>query len=222
MVTLASIARSGRAQRACRGQLTRWPTMSHAPGRRRTCVRAPPSAVGAARVTKVRASVCVTRTSWATPASGLRCVPSARPAAATASELDAHRLTPRVPPQCPGEEAPCNGHGECLSMRELGHRLDSSKEVGTVLSSARLDASLSYDLWDADMMCVVPRAPTSPPIHQPPPPRVGSPSYGCACDEGYSGYDCSERMCPRGDDPLSGGSSQTSEQQIITCNGVAR
>lgn len=26
--------------------------------------------------------------------------------------------------------------------------------------------------------------------------------YGCLCDEGYSGYDCSLRECPVGDDPL--------------------
>ena len=25
--------------------------------------------------------------------------------------------------------------------------------------------------------------------------------FGCLCDDGYQGYDCSQRTCPRGDDP---------------------
>ena len=36
----------------------------------------------------------------------------------------------------------------------------------------------SYQLWDADKL------------------------YGCECDLGYAGYDCSLRVCPFGDDPL--------------------
>ncbi|CAN0478405.1 unnamed protein product, partial [Ectocarpus sp. 8 AP-2014] len=35
-----------------------------------------------------------------------------------------------------------------------------------------------YELWDADM------------------------SLACHCDAGYGSYDCSERMCPYGIDPL--------------------
>ncbi|KAG5185323.1 tenascin-like protein [Tribonema minus] len=39
--------------------------------------------------------------------------------------------------------------------------------------------------------------------------------YGCACDKGFSGPDCSIRLCPTGDDPLTGG--QRNEQQAVTC-----
>lgn len=55
-----------------------------------------------------------------------------------------------------------------------------------------------YDLWDADK-------------HQ-----------ACICDPGFAGFDCSQRLCPRGDDPLTigsrwcGGSTCTWEIQSFT------
>lgn len=39
--------------------------------------------------------------------------------------------------------------------------------------------------------------------------------FGCVCDEGYDGYDCSIRTCPRGDDPQT--TSQTDEVQLLRC-----
>ena len=45
--------------------------------------------------------------------------------------------------------------------------------------------------------------------------------YGCVCSEGYSGPDCSVRLCPTGDDPLTGTvadvAMQYNEQQLVTC-----
>ena len=38
---------------------------------------------------------------------------------------------------------------------------------------------------------------------------------GCACDIGFTGYDCSERVCISGDDPMTGG--QVDEIQDINC-----
>jgi hypothetical protein len=38
---------------------------------------------------------------------------------------------------------------------------------------------------------------------------------GCLCDKGYSGYDCSLRVCPTGDDPDT--HFQDDEVQVITC-----
>jgi hypothetical protein len=38
--------------------------------------------------------------------------------------------------------------------------------------------STVYSLWDADKI------------------------YGCVCDEGFEGHDCSLKSCPKGDDPL--------------------
>ena len=38
--------------------------------------------------------------------------------------------------------------------------------------------------------------------------------FGCACDVGFSGYDCSEMLCPAGDDPITAG---VSEVQLVDC-----
>lgn len=65
--------------------------------------------------------------------------------------------------------------------------------------AARLDKGLqprpyyTYSgVWDADM------------------------TYGCSCDAGYSGWQCGERVCPAGDDPLTTG--QEDEVQLIRCD----
>jgi hypothetical protein len=39
--------------------------------------------------------------------------------------------------------------------------------------------------------------------------------FGCACDSGYTGYDCTLRTCPHGDDPLT--IHQADEIQTIVC-----
>ncbi|CAM9140099.1 unnamed protein product, partial [Discosporangium mesarthrocarpum] len=54
------------------------------------------------------------------------------------------------------------------------------------------------DVWDADVM------------------------YGCNCDKGYFGPSCKSRLCPVGDDPLTGteedpNGEQYNEQQEVTC-----
>ena len=43
--------------------------------------------------------------------------------------------------------------------------------------------------------------------------------YGCICDEGWTGYDCSERECTYGDDPNTYG--QVNEVQLFECAGTA-
>jgi hypothetical protein len=51
-----------------------------------------------------------------------------------------------------------------------------------------------YGLWDADK------------------------NRACKCDSGYSGFDCSERKCPYGDDPLT--TAQQFETQFIDVGGL--
>ncbi|TMW63805.1 hypothetical protein Poli38472_002746 [Pythium oligandrum] len=47
--------------------------------------------------------------------------------------------------------------------------------------------------------------------------------YGCVCDDGYEGGDCSKRICPTGDDPLTGAATDTrfgfqkNERQTVFC-----
>jgi len=101
---------------------------------------------------------------------------------------------------CPND---CSGHGTCQTMRELAAAnhcpwdhasqaritkcWDPSVNVGATGAPATAvfwDATnlkfngIQYDLWDADKI------------------------QACVCDPGYSGTDCSGRICPKGDDPL--------------------
>jgi len=87
----------------------------------------------------------------------------------------------------------CSGHGVCLSQSEHARRaLDSEAETdlsyGPKVSSR---TRYSAHFWDADRLS------------------------GCLCDFGWTGYDCSLRTCPRGDDPSSYG--QVHDDQLLRC-----
>ena len=46
---------------------------------------------------------------------------------------------------------------------------------------------------------------------------------GCECDQGYGGYDCSQRTCPYGRDPTLSGSAATDieEEFVVECQADA-
>lgn len=67
----------------------------------------------------------------------------------------------------------CGGHGTCESIRELG-----VKNGGTLFGPENAAGPVAYDFWDANK------------------------TYGCRCDPGFFGPDCSKRTCKVGVDPL--------------------
>lgn len=117
--------------------------------------------------------------------------------------------------QCPLE---CNLHGRCISVKQLAAEKDRGRdatEIRSLYETVTVDGvkTLKYngitdtavytydDVWDHSMM------------------------YGCACDLGYEGYDCSLRQCPYGDDPLTGTVKdlkgvQFDENQQVTCKAT--
>lgn len=97
---------------------------------------------------------------------------------------------------CPGGEPACSSHGQCLSMAQLA-------EQSTIHSNGAL-TDHTYGktpndpyTWDFNKI------------------------YGCKCDRDYTGYDCSLRVCPKGDDPLTGTGNgdvvQVKETQFVKC-----
>lgn len=100
---------------------------------------------------------------------------------------------------CPGD---CSGHGLCRTLKEIAAGALSRRAVGGQAGNLELDgvrAGFDYSLWDSDKHQV------------------------CVCDAGFEGIDCTQRTCPRGDDPLTpaterwcGGKACTWEVQQFT------
>lgn len=90
---------------------------------------------------------------------------------------------------CPAD---CAAHGECHSMRHHAQTVDKGViKVPNPYTNVR--SAYGYkNIWDADMI------------------------HGCSCDTGYEGWDCGDRRCPRGDDPMTTG--QPDELQLLRCD----
>lgn len=69
-------------------------------------------------------------------------------------------------------------------------RCISMRDAAVLQDDRNFFVSTTYTLWDADKI------------------------MGCQCDPGYTGMDCSQRECPKGDDPLTPGVDAV---QTITC-----
>lgn len=100
---------------------------------------------------------------------------------------------------CPGN-GNCNGFGSCLSLREAARKRVAPDGAASATSFG--DTASVKATWTADKI------------------------YGCVCDDsrfrndvgsaiGFTGSDCSQRTCQRGDNFLT--SDQVDEVQVITC-----
>lgn len=92
---------------------------------------------------------------------------------------------------CPGETDLCSAHGECLDMNTLAKRAKVNGVYPSTLHSYG-NTPNTPSTWDAYKI------------------------QGCLCDSGYSGYDCSDRTCPSGDNPDT--LQQVDEIQLIVCS----
>ena len=87
-----------------------------------------------------------------------------------------------------GAADPCSGHGRCLSMANLALEAVDNGDVTDFTYGADPNEPTT---WDSDSV------------------------FGCICDDGWTGYDCTLRTCQLGDDP--GTYGQYNELQLIEC-----
>lgn len=85
----------------------------------------------------------------------------------------------------------CNGQGVCFSMHDLASRTRNQGSEKFIYAQP----PLTMIAWDAEKI------------------------QGCKCDDFLHGYDCSQKRCPRGDDPLTVG--QVNDIQLIKCTATA-
>ncbi|ETV64774.1 hypothetical protein H257_18409 [Aphanomyces astaci] len=94
--------------------------------------------------------------------------------------------------RCPGVgDPPCSGRGQCLTQERLA-LLTTANGDPTPLVYGSIPNNPAT--WDFNKI------------------------QGCVCDKGYGGHDCSQRVCPTGDNPRTTG--QSNEVQTITCTAI--
>lgn len=96
---------------------------------------------------------------------------------------------------CPGSHSPygvCNGHGQCLPMGQLANFAKNNGDATPFTYGQNPNEPLT---WDSNSV------------------------YGCLCDEGWTGYDCSLRTCPLGYDVTlkEADATLTNEVQLLGC-----
>nr|AIG56402.1 secreted protein [Achlya hypogyna] len=102
-----------------------------------------------------------------------------------------HRLSVVRCPQGPDNVAPCAKHGVCLTLSELA----AATTIDGVPAQFTYGATPNNPLtWDALKI------------------------QGCKCDAGFGGHDCSLRLCPTGDDPVTTG--QVDAVQRVQCTAI--
>lgn len=92
---------------------------------------------------------------------------------------------------CPGANSPCNGRGTCLTMSQLARLALLPQGISPTPVYTYGEIPNDPQTWDAERM------------------------KGCHCNTGYTSYDCSQKLCPVGDDPDTEG--QVDERQRLTC-----
>lgn len=70
----------------------------------------------------------------------------------------------------------CSGHGACMSMKDIS--IFFGPDYDNTVSNAGDGRGPTYANWDAEAIMM------------------------CRCEYGFFGSDCSQLMCPKGDDPL--------------------
>ena len=87
---------------------------------------------------------------------------------------------------CPGEDTSlgvCSGHGECMSVADISfyHGVDYDTDGNAYPFDAEMGGDgygVTYSQWDKDM------------------------TQMCKCENYYFGAACNQKMCAKGDDPL--------------------
>lgn len=148
--------------------------------------------------------ICECFQSWTGPDCSLKTCPSGPSIVGIASSTDtAHRLE-----VCSGRGHCDHNTGNCICAsnfvgNDCGRSLcqnncNNNGECVSLRTAAvqndgfRFNRTTTYNQWDADII------------------------YGCKCDPGFSGYDCSERVCEYGPDPRK--PLQQNEKVTLVCD----
>lgn len=88
-----------------------------------------------------------------------------------------------------GLTTPCNNNGKCVTMKEMALWAENNGDATSYTYGQDPNEART---WDAERI------------------------HGCICDPGHTGYDCSLKTCPTGDDPAT--FDDHVEVQLMTCN----